>query len=154
MSTFNLKPADVEKKWVVIDADGLVVGRLASIVARRLRGKHLAAYTPHVDCGDNVVVINADKVVFTGRKYDDKTYYRYTGHIGGIKERKARQILEGKFPERVVEKAVERMMPDGPLARKQLKNLRVYKGAEHPHAAQQPETLDVAAMNRKNKRAA
>ena len=154
MSTFNLKPADVEKKWVVIDAEGLVVGRLAALVARRLRGKHLAAYTPHVDCGDNVVVINADKVVFTGRKYEDKTYYRYTGHIGGIKERKARQILEGKFPERVVEKAVERMMPDGPLARKQLKNLRVYKGAEHPHAAQQPETLDVAAMNRKNKRAA
>src|SRR5690606_9606859 len=101
MSTFNLKPADVEKKWVVIDAEGLVVGRLAALVARRLRGKHLAAYTPHVDCGDNVVVINADKVVFTGRKYDDKTYYRYTGHIGGIKERKARQILEGKFPERV-----------------------------------------------------
>lgn len=154
MSTFNLKPADVVKKWVVIDAEGLVVGRLAALVARRLRGKHLAAYTPHVDCGDNVVVINADKVVFTGRKYDDKTYYRYTGYIGGIKERKARQILEGKFPERVVEKAVERMMPDGPLARKQLKNLRVYKGAEHPHAAQQPEALDVAAMNRKNKRAA
>jgi large subunit ribosomal protein L13 len=154
MSTFNLKPADVKKKWVVIDADGLVVGRLAAIVARRLRGKHLATYTPHVDCGDNVVVVNADKVVLTGRKREDKTYYWHTGYIGGIKERKARQILEGKFPERVVEKAVERMMPDGPLARQQLKNLRVYKGAEHPHAAQEPETLDVAAMSRKNQRAA
>jgi large subunit ribosomal protein L13 len=154
MSTFNLKAADVQKKWILIDAEGLVVGRLAAVVARRLRGKHLAAYTPHVDCGDNVIVVNADKVVFTGRKYEDKTYYWHTGWIGGIKERKARNILEGKFPERVVEKAVERMMPDGPLARKQLKNLRVYKGAEHPHAAQTPEILDVAAMNTKNKRAA
>jgi large subunit ribosomal protein L13 len=154
MSTFNLKPADVQKKWVLIDAEGLDVGRLATIVARRLRGKHLPTYTPHVDCGDNVIIVNADKVVLTGRKYEDKTYYWHTGWIGGIKERKARQILEGKFPERVVEKAVERMMPDGPLARKQLKNLRVYKGAEHPHAAQTPETLDVAAMSTKNKRAA
>jgi large subunit ribosomal protein L13 len=154
MSTFNLKPADVQKKWVLIDADGLVVGRLAAIVARRLRGKHLASYTPHVDCGDNVVVVNADKVVLTGRKREDKTYYWHTGYIGGIKERKARQILEGKFPERIVEKAVERMMPEGPLARKQLKNLRVYKGAEHPHAAQSPEALDIGAMSRKNKRAA
>jgi large subunit ribosomal protein L13 len=154
MSTFNLKPADVQKKWVLIDAEGLVVGRLAAIIARRLRGKHLAAYTPQVDCGDNVVVINAEKVVLTGRKREDKTYYWHTGYIGGIKERKARQVLEGRFPERVVEKAVERMMPDGPLARKQLKNLRVYKGAEHPHAAQEPEALDVAAMSRKNKRAA
>jgi large subunit ribosomal protein L13 len=154
MPTFNLKPADVQKKWILIDAEGLVVGRLAAIIARRLRGKHLAAYTPHVDCGDNVVVVNADKVVLTGRKREDKTYYWHTGWIGGIKERKARQILEGRFPERVVEKAVERMMPDGPLARKQLKNLRVYKGAEHPHAAQEPVALDVAAMSRKNKRAA
>jgi large subunit ribosomal protein L13 len=154
MSTFNLKPADVQKKWVLIDAEGLVVGRLAAIIATRLRGKHLAAYTPQVDCGDNVIVINAEKVVLTGRKREDKTYYWHTGYIGGIKERKARQVLEGRFPERVVEKAVERMMPDGPLARKQLKNLRVYKGAEHPHAAQEPEALDVAAMSRKNKRAA
>src|SRR5262245_12501049 len=124
MKTFSAKPAEVEKKWVLIDADGAVVGRLAAILARRLRGKHLAAYTPHVDCGDNIVVINADKVVLTGRKREDKTYYWHTGWIGGIKERKAGQILAGKFPERVLEKAVERMMPDGPLARKQLRNLR------------------------------
>lgn len=154
MKTFSAKPAEVEKKWVLIDANGAVVGRLAAILARRLRGKHLATYTPHVDCGDNIIVINADKVVLTGRKYDDKTYYWHTGYIGGIKERKARAILEGKFPERVLEKAVERMMPDGPLARKQLKNLRIYKGGEHPHEAQQPETLDIAALSHKNTRIA
>ena len=154
MSTFNLKPADVEKKWVVIDATDLVVGRLAALVAMRLRGKHLPSYTPHVDCGDNVIVINAEKVAFTGRKRQDKVYYWHTGYIGGIKERTARQILDGRFPERVIEKAVERMLPEGPLARKQLKNLRVYAGAEHPHTAQQPETLDVAKLSRKNQRAA
>jgi large subunit ribosomal protein L13 len=142
------------KKWILIDADGLVVGRLASLVAKRLRGKHLPSFTPHVDDGDNVIIVNADKVVFTGRKRQDKKYYWHTGWIGGIKERTARAILEGKFPERVVEKAVERMMPDGPLARKQLKNLRVYAGAAHPHEAQQPEKLDVAALNRKNSRIA
>lgn len=154
MKTFSAKPAEVEKKWVLIDADGAVVGRLAAILARRLRGKHLPIYTPHVDCGDNIIVINADKVVLTGRKREDKTYYWHTGHIGGIKERKARAILEGKFPERVLEKAVERMMPDGPLARKQLKNLRIYKGGEHPHEAQQPETVDIAALSHKNTRIA
>jgi large subunit ribosomal protein L13 len=154
MKTFSAKPAEVEKKWVLIDAEGAVVGRLAAILARRLRGKHLAIYTPHVDCGDNIIVINADKVVLTGRKREDKTYYWHTGYIGGIKERKARAILEGKFPERVLEKAVERMMPDGPLARKQLKNLRIYKGGEHPHEAQQPETLDIAALSHKNTRIA
>ena len=154
MKTFSAKPAEVEKKWVLIDANGAVVGRLAAILARRLRGKHLATYTPHVDCGDNIIVINADKVVLTGRKYEDKTYYWHTGHIGGIKQRKARAILEGKFPERVLEKAVERMMPDGPLARKQLKNLRLYKGGEHPHEAQQPEPLDIAALSHKNTRIA
>lgn len=154
MKTFSAKPAEVEKKWVLIDANGAVVGRLAAILARRLRGKHLPIYTPHVDCGDNIIVINADKVVLTGRKREDKTYYWHTGHIGGIKERKARAILEGKFPERVLEKAVERMMPDGPLARKQLKNLRIYKGGEHPHEAQQPETVDIAALSHKNTRIA
>ena len=154
MKTYAAKPAEIEKKWIVIDASGLVVGRLATIVAMRLRGKHKPTYTPHVDDGDNVIVVNAEKIVLTGRKRENKIYYRHTGYIGGIKERTARQILEGKFPERIVEKAVERMMPDGPLARKQLKNLRVYKGAEHPHAAQSPEALDVAAMSRKNKRAA
>ena len=153
MSTYSAKPAEIEKKWVLIDADGLVVGRLATIIAMRLRGKHKATYTPHVDDGDNVVVVNADKVVFTGRKYQNKKYYWHTGHIGGIKERTARAILEGRFPERVVEKAVERMLPEGPLARKQLKNLRVYAGANHPHEAQQPSTLDVKALSSKNARA-
>ena len=152
MKTFSAKPADVEKKWILIDAEGLVVGRLATIVANRLRGKHKPGYTPHVDDGDNVIVVNADKVVLTGRKRQQKRYYWHTGYPGGIKERTARQILEGRFPERVVEKAVERMLPEGPLARRQLKNLRVYSGATHPHDAQQPETLDVAALNRKNAR--
>jgi len=154
MPTLSLKPADVDKKWILIDADGLVVGRLAALIARRLRGKHLPAYTPHVDCGDNVIVVNADKVVLTGSKRTDKVYYWHTLHIGGIKQRTARQILESKFPGRVVEKAVERMMPDGPLARRQLRHLFVYAGPEHPHAAQQPAPLDVGALNRRNKRAA
>jgi large subunit ribosomal protein L13 len=154
MPTLSLKPADVDKKWILIDADGLVVGRLAALIARRLRGKHLPAYTPHVDCGDNVIIVNADKVVLTGRKRTDKVYYWHTNHIGGLKQRTARQILESKFPGRVVEKAVERMMPDGPLARRQLRHLFVYAGAEHPHAAQQPAPLDVGALNRRNKRAA
>lgn len=153
MKTFSAKPADVEKKWVVIDATGLVVGRLASIIALRLRGKHKPSFTPHVDDGDNVIVINAEKVVFTGRKRDQKVYYHHTGYIGGIKERSAKAIFEGRFPERIVEKAVERMLPRGPLGRKQLGNLRVYPGAEHPHEAQKPEALDVGALNRKNKAA-
>jgi large subunit ribosomal protein L13 len=138
----------------VIDGTGLVVGRLATIVAMRLRGKHKPTYTPHVDCGDNVIVVNAEKVVLTGRKVQQKVYHHHTGYIGGIKERSAKHILEGKFPQRIVEKAVERMLPRGPLARRQLGNLRVYKGPEHPHAAQQPEALDIAAMNRKNVRSA
>jgi large subunit ribosomal protein L13 len=152
MKTISLKPADVEKKWVVIDGTGLVVGRLASVIALRLRGKNKAAFTPHVDCGDNVIVVNAEKVVFTGRKRDQKVYYHHTGFIGGIKERSAKFILDGRFPERIVEKAVQRMLPRGPLGRKQFGNLRVYKGAAHPHEAQQPETLDVAALNAKNAR--
>src|ERR1700704_729173 len=152
MSTFAAKPAEVQKKWVMIDANGLVVGRLASIVAMHLRGKHLPTYTPHVDCGDNVVIVNAAKIVLTGKKREKKVYYHHTGYIGGIKERTARSILDGKFPERVVEKAIERMLPRGPLARQQLGNLRVYPGPDHPHAAQSPEKLDVGAMNRKNMR--
>ena len=153
MRTFSAKPAEVTKKWVVIDAEGLVVGRLASIIARRLRGKHLPIFTPHVDCGDNVIVVNAAKVVFTGRKYDDHEYHWHTGYPGGIKTRTARQVLEGRFPERVVETAVRRMMPRGPLGRKQMKNLKVYAGPQHPHEAQQPEALDVAALNPKNRKA-
>jgi large subunit ribosomal protein L13 len=154
MKTYSAKPAEVDKKWVKIDAQGLIVGRLASIIAMRLRGKHKPSYTPHVDCGDNVIVVNAEKVVLTGRKVQQKVYYNHTGYVGGIKERSAKSILEGRFPERIVEKAVERMLPRGPLGRVQLGNLRVYKGPEHPHAAQSPETLDDGAMNRKNKRSA
>ena len=153
-NTTSTKPADVEKKWVLIDAEGLVVGRLATIIAMHLRGKTKASFTPHVDDGDNVIVINADKVVLTGRKRDQKMYYHHTGFIGGIKERSAKFILEGRFPERIVEKAVERMLPRGPLGRQQFGNLRVYKGAEHPHAAQSPVKLDVASLNRKNARSA
>ncbi len=154
MKSYLAKPAEIQKKWILIDAKGLVVGRLATLVAMRLRGKHLPTYTPHVDCGDNVIIINAAKVVLTGRKRERKVYHHHTGYIGGIKDRTAKSILEGRFPERVVEKAVERMLPRGPLGRQQLGNLRVYAGSEHPHDAQQPQTLDVASMNRKNMRAA
>lgn len=152
MKTFSQKPAEVTKKWILIDAENLVVGRLATVVANLLRGKHKVTFTPHVDDGDNVIIINAGKVALTGKKYADKKYFWHTGHPGGIKQRTARQILEGRFPERVVEKAVERMIPRGPLGRRQIKNLRVYPGADHPHEAQQPEVLDVAALNTKNKR--
>ena len=148
--TISTKTAEIEKKWVVIDASGLVVGRLASVIAMRLRGKHKASFTPHMDDGDHVIVVNAEKVSFTGRKRENKVYYHYTGFQGGIKERTARFVLDGRFPERVVEKAVERMLPRGPLGRKQLGNLRVYAGAMHPHEAQQPVALDVAALNPKN----
>ena len=154
MKTFSAKPAEVTKKWVLIDAKGLVVGRLATIVAMRLRGKHLPTYTPHVDCGDNVIIIHAQHAVLTGRKREQKTYYKHTGYVGHVKERTARQILEGKHPERVLEKAVERMIPRGPLGRVQMGNLRVYGGADHPHEAQTPEKLDIAKLNRKNTRAA
>ncbi|MEO0330055.1 MAG: 50S ribosomal protein L13 [Pseudomonadota bacterium] len=154
MKTFSQKPAEVEKKWILVDAEDVVLGRLASIVANHLRGKHKPTFTPHVDDGDNVIVINADKVRLTGKKYEDKKYYWHTGYPGGIKERTARAILEGKFPERVVQKAIERMMPGGPLSRRQMKNLRVYTGTEHPHEAQSPAVLDVAGMNSKNKRIA
>ncbi len=150
-TTVSARPADVEKKWLLIDADGLVVGRLASIIANRLRGKHKPIYTPHIDCGDNVIVINADKVRFTGNKLKDKTYYRHTGYPGGIKGVTVGKVLAGRFPERVLEKAVERMVPRGPLGRQQMRNLRIYAGAEHPHVAQNPEVVDVASINRKNK---
>jgi large subunit ribosomal protein L13 len=150
-TTRSIKPAEVEKKWHLIDAEGLVVGRLAVVVANHLRGKHKPSFTPHVDCGDHVVVINADKVRFTGNKLKNKTYYKHTGHPGGIKGITAEKVLDGRFPERVVEKAVERMIPRGPLGRAQMKALHVYAGSEHPHGGTQPEVLDVASMNRKNK---
>ncbi|HEX7711673.1 MAG TPA: 50S ribosomal protein L13 [Sphingomonadaceae bacterium] len=152
-STRSIKPAEVEKKWHLIDADGLVVGRLAVVIANHLRGKHKPSFTPHVDCGDHVVVINADKVRFTGNKLQDKRYYKHTGHPGGIKEISPAKVLEGRFPERVLEKAVERMIPRGPLGRAQMRALHLYAGPEHPHAGTQPQPLDVASMNRKNKAA-
>jgi large subunit ribosomal protein L13 len=154
MKTYSAKPADIERKWLLIDADGLVLGRLASLIAMRLRGKHKAMYTPHMDCGDHIVVVNAEKVKLTGDKAAQKTYYWYTGHPGGIKERTAGKLLTGKFPERVIEKAVERMIPRGPLGRQVLRKLHVYGGPDHPHSAQQPQALDIAAMNPKNKRSA
>ena len=154
MKTYSAKPGDVERKWFVIDAEGVVLGRLASIVAMRLRGKHKPMYTPHIDCGDHIVIINAGKVQLTGNKLADKIYYRHTGYPGGIRSTTAGKILDGKHPERVVEKAVQRMIPKGPLGRQVLRKLKVYAGAEHPHEAQQPEFLDVAAMNDKNKRSA
>jgi large subunit ribosomal protein L13 len=154
MKTFSARPADIEKKWIVIDAEGVVLGRLASLVAMRLRGKHKPSFTPHMDMGDNVIVVNAGRVQMTGNKRAEKRYFWHTGYPGGIKSRTAGQILEGRFPERVVQKAVERMLPGGPLSRRQLGNLRVYAGPEHPHGAQNPEPLDVAAMNPKNTRSA
>ena len=152
MKTYSAKPSDIERAWCVIDAEGLVLGRLAAVIASRLRGKHKPLFTPHIDCGDNIIVINAEKVRLTGRKRANKIYYWHTGYPGGIKSRTAERILDGKHPERVLIKAVERMISRNPLGRAQMRKLHVYKGAEHPHRAQKPEVLDVAAMNPKNKR--
>ena len=154
MKTFTATPADIDKKWILIDAEGVVLGRLATIVANRLRGKHKPTFTPSQDMGDNVIIINADKIQMTGNKREERFYW-HTGHPGGIKDRTMGQILEGKHPERVIEKAVQRMLPkESPLARQQFSNLRVYAGAEHPHEAQQPETVDFKSMNAKNARTA
>ena len=153
MKTYSAKPADIDKKWIIIDAEGVVLGRLASIVAMRLRGKHKATFTPHMDMGDNVIVIDADKIQLTGKKRDEHFYW-HTGHPGGIKSRTKQQILEGAHPERVVTKAVQRMLPSNRLSRRVMTNLRVYAGAEHPHEAQSPEVLDVKSMNSKNTRVA
>ena len=154
MKTYSAKPGDVQRDWFVVDAEDVVLGRLASIVASRLRGKHKPTFTPHIDCGDNIIVVNAGKVRLTGNKRTDKTYYRHTGYPGGIKSATAGEILDGKHPERVVHKAVERMISRSPLGRQQMRKLHVYAGAEHPHEAQKPQVLDVAAMNPKNKRSA
>jgi large subunit ribosomal protein L13 len=153
MKTFTAKPSDIDKKWILIDAEGVVLGRLASIVAMRLRGKHKPSFTPHMDMGDNVIIINADKIQMTGKKRDENFYW-HTGHPGGIKSRTKQEILDGAHPERVVTMAVKRMLPGGVLSRQQMTNLRVYAGAEHPHEAQSPEVLDVKAMNPKNTRSA
>jgi large subunit ribosomal protein L13 len=152
MRTYSAKPSEIEKKWVVVDAEGLVLGRLASIIATHLRGKHKVTFTPHMDCGDNVIVVNAEKVKLTGNKLTQKQYYWHTGYPGGIKSRRADKVLGGAHPERVITKAVQRMITRGPLGRQQLSNLRVYAGPQHPHEAQQPQVLDVAAMNPKNAR--
>jgi large subunit ribosomal protein L13 len=154
MKTYSAKPSELDKRWTVIDADGVVLGRLASIIANHLRGKHKPTYTPHMDCGDFIVVVNAEKVHLTGNKRQGSIFYWHTGYAGGIKGRSKGQILDGKHPERVIEKAVERMVPRGPLGRKIMGHLRVYAGPAHPHEAQQPVTLDVAALNPKNKRVA
>ncbi|MCZ6605636.1 MAG: 50S ribosomal protein L13 [Alphaproteobacteria bacterium] len=154
MKTYSAKPGDIDRKWWVVDAEGLILGRMAVVIADRLRGKNKPLYSPNLDCGDHVVVINAEKVRLTGRKATNKTYYRHTGYPGGIKSRTAKEILAGKHPQRVVEKAVERMVPKGPMGRQQLKKLKVYAGAEHPHEAQSPEALDIGAMNPKNSRSA
>ncbi len=154
MRTFSTKPRDINKKWIVIDAEGIVLGRLASIVAVRLRGKHKAIFTPHLDTGDNVIIVNADKIQLTGRKRDEKTYYWHTGYPGGIRARTARQILEGKQPEKIVLKAIQRMLPKNKLARKLMANLRVYCGPMHPHQGQNPAPLDIASINPKNTRKA
>jgi large subunit ribosomal protein L13 len=151
--TFEMRHQDVKKTWVLVDADGVILGRLASTIALMLRGKHRPTFTPSVDCGDNVIVINADKVRMTGNKATDKIFFYHTGHPGGLKERTRAQILAGAHPERVIEKAVERMLPRGPLGQRQLGNLKVYKGTSHPHAAQNPTVMDFAARNPKNKRA-
>ena len=153
MQTYSAKPTEIDKKWVLIDAEGLVLGRLAAIIAQRLRGKHKPSYTPHMDGGDHIIVVNAEKVALTGNKRRDSVFRWYTGYPGGLKERSKGAILEGRHPERVILKAVERMLPRGPLGRRIMGHLKVYKGRHHPHEAQQPQPLDVAAMNRKNKRA-
>ena len=151
MKTFSAKPADIEKKWILIDAEGVVLGRLASIIAMRLRGKHKPSFTPHMDMGDNVIVVNADKVQVTGNKRE-KPNYRHTGHPGGIKSRTTGQILEGAHPERVVTQAVKRMLPGNRLARQQMTHLRVFADNEHGMEAQKPKVLDVKSMNKKNTR--
>ena len=154
MKTYTAKQADIQKKWILIDAEGVVLGRLASLVAMRLRGKHKASFTPHMDMGDNVIIINAEKIQMTGKKRTDKIYYWHTGHPGGIKQRTAGEILEGAHPERVLTKAIQRMLPGGPLSRQQMTNLRIYAGTDHGHEAQNPEVVDVKSMNSKNTRSA
>lgn len=150
--TYSARPGDRDRPWIVIDADGLVLGRLAALVATRLRGKHDPRFTPHMEMGDHVIIVNADKVQLTGRKRTDKIYYRHTGYPGGIRQRTARDILEGQHPERLIVQAVRRMLPGNRLSRRLMTRLRVYAGPDHPHEAQHPEPCDVAAMNPKNTR--
>ena len=152
MKTYSAKPSEINKKWILIDAEGLVLGRLASIVAMILRGKHKSTFTPHIDMGDNVIVVNARKVKLTGKKLVDKNYYWHTGYPGGIKSKNAKEIIEGNFPERIITKAIKRMLPGGVLSKKQMTNLRVYPDSNHPHEAQKPEVIDLKIKNKKNTR--
>ena len=143
MKTISAKAETVQRSWYLIDAEGQTLGRLATEVARRLRGKHKTEYTPHVDTGDYIVVVNAEKVIVTGRKASDKTYYRHTGHPGGLKEATFTQMI-GRSPAKVIELAVKGMLPRNPLGRAMYRKLKVYAGQEHPHDAQQPETLTLS----------
>lgn len=152
MNTYSTKPSDIERKWYVVDAQGVVLGRLSAQIAKILQGKNKPNYVSNLDCGDYVIVINADKVKLTGRKLTDKKYFHHTGWIGGIKETTPAKILAGKFPERVIIKAVERMISRNPMGRQQMTKLKVYAGDTHPHTAQNPIVLDMEAMNPKNKR--
>jgi large subunit ribosomal protein L13 len=149
-TTYSAKNTDVQKKWLIIDATDLVLGRLSTIVAKILRGKHKPIFTPHIDCGDNVIIINAEKIHLTGKKLAEKTYFWHTGYPGGIKSRTAAKIMEGKFPERILQSSIERMIGRTPLGRDQLRKLHIYQGDSHPHQAQKPEILDIASLNPKN----
>lgn len=155
MKTYSAKPSEIEKKWLIIDAKDIVLGRLASQTAILLRGKHKPTYTPHMDCGDHVVIINAKHVYLSGNKADKKDgkfYYRHTGFPGGIKETTAGKILLGKYPERVVQMAVKRMLSRNKMGSKQFGNLHVYADAQHPHTTQKPVAFDIAEKNTKNKK--
>ncbi|MDR1694367.1 MAG: 50S ribosomal protein L13 [Lactobacillaceae bacterium] len=152
--THITKPTDIERKWYIVDANGVVLGRMAAEISKILRGKHKPYYTPSLDCGDYVVVINAEKVKLTGKKLADKVYYKHTGHPGGIKSTTAGKVLESAHPERVIQTAVERMITRSPMGREQMTKLKVYAGESHPHTAQNPEVLDLASRNEKNTRSA
>jgi len=144
MKSYVAKPSGIKKSHYVVDAAGLVLGRMATEIVRLLRGKHKPTYTPNMDCGDDIIVINAEKVKLTGKKKTDKIYYRHTGYPGGLKSRKVLDVLEGKNPEKVIKLAIKRMIPNNPLGRKQLKNLKVYKGTEFPGSEKKIETLYLA----------
>ena len=150
MQTFSLKQKNITKKWYLINAEGLVLGRLASKISSLLRGKHKTIFTPHLDCGDNVIVINAKKVKLTGSKEKKKIYYKHTGYPGGLKEKTFSDIINGKNPNFIIRKAVERMMSSNALSKKQLGNLKIFSNDKHTLEAQKPETLDFSSQNRKN----
>ena len=151
MLTYSIKSKEIKKKWLMIDVDSLVLGRVASYIANLLRGKHKTTFTPHMDCGDNVIVINAKKVKLTGNKAKKKIYFKHTGFPGGLKETYFENLINSKTPEVIVRKAVERMMSSNALSKKQLSNLKIFAGDKHDHEAQKPELIDFGKLNRKNK---